>query len=168
MPDKPSEEQLKQAEKLGYEPSDMSVKVIFLAFAGLAAVGLAIHFLLAALLNGFERSGGTAGQVTRPQQVQWLQERQELARLNADANARLTRWGWVDRKAGVVRMPIDQAMAAIARRGIRWNLGDVLPGPPQAAPAKATLPKENPAMPHENPDITQINPEPGIGQENQP
>ena len=28
---------------------------------------------------------------------------------------RLTSWGWVDRKAGVVHLPIDEAMARVAR-----------------------------------------------------
>jgi hypothetical protein len=28
---------------------------------------------------------------------------------------RLTSWGWVDRKAGVVHVPIDEAMARVAR-----------------------------------------------------
>lgn len=30
-------------------------------------------------------------------------------------NERLRTWGWVDRKAGVIHVPIDQAMARVAR-----------------------------------------------------
>jgi hypothetical protein len=34
-----------------------------------------------------------------------------------DRNARLESWGWVDRKAGIVHMPIEEAMDRVVKEG---------------------------------------------------
>lgn len=43
--------------------------------------------------------------------------RAELAAALAEQRARLTGWAWADREAGLVRVPIERAMALIAARG---------------------------------------------------
>ncbi len=40
------------------------------------------------------------------------------ARLRAQEDARLATYGWVDRAAGVVRIPIDRAMELLVERGV--------------------------------------------------
>jgi len=40
----------------------------------------------------------------------------DLARLRADAERRLTGYGWVDRQAGIAHIPIDQAMDLVVTR----------------------------------------------------
>jgi hypothetical protein len=46
----------------------------------------------------------------------------------------LTTYGWVDRKAGIARIPIDAAIALIASRGIPdWNAAPAPPDPACAA-----------------------------------
>jgi hypothetical protein len=43
-------------------------------------------------------------------------------------NARLQSYGWVDRTAGIARIPIDQAMELLATRGFpSWNEVSGLP-----------------------------------------
>jgi hypothetical protein len=42
----------------------------------------------------------------------------DLATLRATAQARLDSYGWVDQQAGVVHIPINQAMTLIAQRGL--------------------------------------------------
>jgi hypothetical protein len=42
----------------------------------------------------------------------------ELRRLHDDENLLLTRYGWIDKPRGRVRIPIDRAMAVIAARGL--------------------------------------------------
>jgi len=43
-------------------------------------------------------------------------------------NARLQSYGWVDRSAGMVRMPIDRAMEFVAQQGLpAWH---EIPVPP--------------------------------------
>jgi hypothetical protein len=58
------------------------------------------------------------------------------AQLNARENAILGSYGWVDRKAGTVRLPIDRAMDLIAHRGL-----------PATATAPAGSPDEGAAAP---------------------
>ena len=50
-----------------------------------------------------------------------------LERLRAADDATLTSYGWVDRKSGIVRIPIDRAIDLLAARG--------LPSKPQAPQA---------------------------------
>jgi len=47
--------------------------------------------------------------------------------LNTRENAELSSYGWVDRGAGIVRIPIDKAMAMIAANGVPG--GKPIPGP---------------------------------------
>jgi hypothetical protein len=51
-------------------------------------------------------------------------------RLRAEEDAILTTYGWVDRKAGVARIPIDRAIEILAERGLPPSK----PMPPAAAP----------------------------------
>lgn len=70
----------------------------------------------------------------------------------ADMDLLLTQWhqrlhsvGWVDREAGIVHVPIDWAMAQVARHGL-----DVLPLPAETvAPAPPTPRPPQPAEPLE-------------------
>ena len=52
----------------------------------------------------------------------------DLAKVRAEEKATLESYGWVDRDAGVVRIPISEAMKLIAARG--------LPEPSPAKPAE--------------------------------
>ncbi len=44
--------------------------------------------------------------------------RQDLVALNAQADKELTSYAWLDRTAGVVRLPIARAMDLVAQRGL--------------------------------------------------
>ena len=44
--------------------------------------------------------------------------REDLQNLRANENQVLTTYGWVDRNAGVVRIPIEQAMKLTVERGL--------------------------------------------------
>jgi hypothetical protein len=43
---------------------------------------------------------------------------QDLAALHADEDAVLNSYGWVDRKTGVVRIPVQRALELLAERGL--------------------------------------------------
>jgi hypothetical protein len=51
-------------------------------------------------------------------------------RLRAEEEAILTTYGWVDKKAGLARIPIDRAITILAERGLPPSK----PMPPAAAP----------------------------------
>lgn len=53
----------------------------------------------------------------------------DLVKIQAGEDEILSSYGWVDRNAGVVRMPIDRAMQMVAQRGV-----PVWPAPPPQPP----------------------------------
>jgi hypothetical protein len=48
---------------------------------------------------------------------------EQLRDLRRTENAALSSYGWVDRKAGVVRIPIDRAIDLVAEKGIPFGKG---------------------------------------------
>jgi hypothetical protein len=110
----------------GYESSDLKPRSI--AIFGLAlAVVVAACLIVTAWLFGFfaarraqedvlpsplarvESPAGPVLQVNAPG---------DLARLRAEEGATLSTYGWVDRAAGTVRIPIDRAMRLLLERGL--------------------------------------------------
>ena len=60
--------------------------------------------------------------------------------MNARENQILTSYGWVDRKAGTVRIPIERAMDLIAHRGLAAGpRPNALPPGREAAPAQGRM-----------------------------
>jgi hypothetical protein len=60
----------------------------------------------------------------------------DLARMRAAEDSVLQAWGWVDRQAGVVRMPVEKAAELVVREG----LPRFAPAAPAAAPASGVEP----------------------------
>lgn len=61
----------------------------------------------------------------------------DLAEFEARMTRELTHYGWIDREAGIVRLPIDRAMALLVERGLPDTGG---PAPPSGAPAEEDIP----------------------------
>ena len=55
-------------------------------------------------------------------------------RLRAEEDAILTSYAWVDKKAGVARIPIDRAIEIVAERGLPPSKPMPLPAAPQPTP----------------------------------
>ncbi len=47
-----------------------------------------------------------------------ISPRADMTRFRAEEQAEMSAYGWVDREKGVVRVPIDRAMANVAKDGI--------------------------------------------------
>jgi hypothetical protein len=104
----------------GHEVTDASVRGIFQFAAGLAIFGIALHFTLGAVMRGFnnratdlERRRPTrfvdqTGQFPAPN----LQESPsaDMRAYRQEERDELARYGWVDRNAGIVQLPLDRAM----------------------------------------------------------
>ncbi len=109
----------------GYEPSDLKPRTIAIFGLSLALV-VAACLIVAAWMFGFfaarraeedvlpsplarvEVPAGPVLQVYAPG---------DLARLRAEEDKILSTYGWVDRGAGIVRIPVDQAMQLLVERG---------------------------------------------------
>ena len=112
-----------------HETSDVNIRAIFGFGAGLIAVALLINLMTYVLFRYFEaREGrpvtaqyplavGQEGRVPPEPRLQ-TDPRQDLADLRAREHETLTTYGWVDRNAGIVRIPIDEAMKLTLERGL--------------------------------------------------
>jgi len=111
-----------------HEESDVNIRAIFGFGAGLMAVALVVMlaiYVLFGVFDGRERVSGPAeyplaAQAPKVPPEPRLQEhpREDLSELRAREDEILTSYGWVDKNAGIVRIPIDAAMRLTLERGL--------------------------------------------------
>ncbi len=103
--------------KAGHEESDLKVKPV-------AAFGLGLAIVVALVLIGTTmmlhpvHQPPAAMRVQPPGPLLQPHPREDLIKLRADEEAALTTYGWADRQAGVVRIPIERAMELTVQRGL--------------------------------------------------
>jgi hypothetical protein len=112
-----------------HETSDVDFRAILTFGVGLAIAAAAIHVLLWLLFIHFEgreaQTGARRFPLAAEQQNRLPAEprlqtnpRQDLNDLRAREDELLNTYGWVDRNAGVVRIPIGEAMRLTVERGL--------------------------------------------------
>ncbi len=155
-----SDENLNHAESPteSFERQDLPPLGVFYFLSGLAIVGIAIYFILVGMyryLDAYDRThqpptnpmAVTTGvnpntmtqreiqqqvEKTFPKPVLEYSERTQFIQELENEDNTLESYGWVDQKAGVVRIPIEQAMDLVVQRG--------LPVIPESARANVKLP----------------------------
>lgn len=127
----------------GYEKRDASAPWVFGIVAFLIIAGLIMHFVLAGMMERMgkrpfpadsysgTRHGGES--VARRQDVPRLQLNPpvDLNQFRAGEEMALNTYGWIDRTAGVVRIPIVRAMDLLLERGspTRLDTNKIATGP---------------------------------------
>jgi hypothetical protein len=120
----------RQREGAGYEKRDANAKWIFGVIAFLLITGLIMHFVLAGMMERLEKKpfptdqwGGTqrptvtiAPNSTVPHLQ--LMPVADLKQFRATEETELNSYGWINRTAGVVRIPISRAMDLLLERGL--------------------------------------------------
>ena len=112
-----------------HEESDVNVGAIIRYGIGLLVVAAVVHVFLWWLLGIYERQNEraqtqvyplAAGQQDRLPPLPRFQEnpQQELQELRAKQKALLEGYGWVNKEAGVARIPIEDAMKMVVERGL--------------------------------------------------
>jgi hypothetical protein len=121
-----------------FEHQDLSPSGVYAFLIGLAVAGIVIYFVLWGLyryMDAYDRSHQPpqnplvqSAADTRHVPSQAVQkfpqprleknERTEIDDFLLKEEQTLDSYGWVDQKAGVVRIPIDRAMQLIAQRGL--------------------------------------------------
>ena len=129
QPDKPTDSELappETSQRKGYEVRDIRVRPILYAGLGLATVALIVHVAMLLVLNAFASReskqsapasplAGAYGLKQPPVPRLQTEPLGDLGQLRAAEDATLHGYGWVDRDAGVVRIPIERAMALVAQ-----------------------------------------------------
>jgi hypothetical protein len=112
-----------------HEESDVNVSAIIRYGIGLLVIAAVLHVFLWWLQGTYSRQNQraqtqvyplAAGQQDRLPPSPRFQEnpQQELQDLRARQKALLEGYGWVDRQAGVARIPIEDAMKMVVERGV--------------------------------------------------
>jgi len=143
-----------QSESKAYETRDVKLRPLVVFIAGLAVVGVVVYlvvFLMLRLFSGQaarEDARVAPSSVSRPAPGPGEERLPPEPRIQANAaadmdalrrqeDARLTTYGWVDRQAGIVRIPIDVAMTQVLEEGLPVRQ----PGSAPAAAGTLSLPK---------------------------
>jgi hypothetical protein len=112
-----------------HEESDVNFRAILGFGAGLIVVAAVVNLLIYVLFGYFNGREGvqapaeyplaaTQGHREPPEPRLQTDPRQDLADLRAKEDEQLTSYGWVDKNAGIVRIPIDDAMKLTLERGL--------------------------------------------------
>jgi hypothetical protein len=114
----------------GYEKRDANAKWIFALVAFFLVAGFIMHFCLAGVMErlakkplpsdrwtGTRLAGKTAAESKAVPHLQ-IVPAEDLNQFRASEEAELNGYGWINRTAGVVRIPIAQAMDLLLERGV--------------------------------------------------
>ena len=112
-----------------HETSDVNIRGVLAFGLGLIIVAVALHVGIWLLFQAFAARETArvapqyplaAGQENRlpPEPRLQTNPRQDLKDLRAAEDDVLYQYGWVDKNAGVVRIPIDEAMKLVVQRGL--------------------------------------------------
>jgi hypothetical protein len=127
-----------------FEVADASIRQVVLAGVGLAAATVIACFAMYFLFNMLKQSGGPAQAVNpmapprtlppepRLEERPWMQHQTQLTK----EDQILDTYGWTNKNAGLVRIPIDKAMDIVVQRGLPTRT----PGQPaKTEPASAAV-----------------------------
>ena len=114
---------------VAHEHSDVNIRAILGFGVGLIVVAAVVHLLIYVLFGFFSSREGVkvpaeyplaAAQGDREPPEPRLQTdpRRDLADLRAREDELLNSYGWVDKNAGIVRIPIESAMTLMLERGL--------------------------------------------------
>lgn len=126
---------------LGHEERDVHARPIVLAVAGLVAISVAAFLAMQLLFNvlaSYQARQSTApsplageyGLKEPPEPRLQVAPKQDLDALRARDASFLEHYAWVDRDAGVVRIPIGRAIEVLAARGLPARSPSPQPSPP--------------------------------------
>jgi hypothetical protein len=112
-----------------HEHSDVNIRAILGFGAALFVVAAVVHVLIYVLFGYFDSRenakvpaeyplAATQGHREPPEPRLQTDPRQDLADLRAKEDEVLGSYGWVDKNAGLVRIPIDAAVKLTLERGL--------------------------------------------------
>jgi hypothetical protein len=119
---------------VAHEESDINVKGVFYFILGLAVLGIVTHLLLSFMFSFFntreEKAEAAPSSLMRvetkgqrpeeifPEPRLQVAPLSDLERMRQEEEHILTSYDWVDRNAGIVRMPIDEAKRLVLEKGL--------------------------------------------------
>jgi len=120
---------------VSHERSDVSVSAILVFGVGLLVAAVVISLLVWWLFDAFAMRAARLGQPLPPMAARaggepvppeprlQVSPAQDLRAMHAVEDAVLNTYGWADQTAGVVHIPVGQAMQILAQRGLPVDTG---------------------------------------------
>ena len=111
----------------GYETRDINVRVVIWFAVILVGSAVVIHVALAGIYQLLKHRYPSPEPPSRisfhpsnsaPEPQLQVDPRADFANFEAEENARLNSYGWIDRAHGVIHIPIERAMELVAQRGL--------------------------------------------------
>lgn len=102
----------------GYEIRDTNARAVVRFGIGMVIAVIVVEVILLGVYKVLERKPGPEPAKRAPVDLY-----EQLAGLRQSEEETLTSYGWVDRKAGVVRIPIDRALDLVVERGVPKGKG---------------------------------------------
>jgi hypothetical protein len=110
----------------GYETRDANTRSLVIFGVGLFAILALVMILMAVVFRFFSRTQSLGAppspfadiRTLPPQPRLQAEPRTDLERLRQREDETLHSYGWVDPKAGAVRIPIDRAMELVLQKGL--------------------------------------------------
>jgi hypothetical protein len=120
--------------EIHHEHSDVNIRAILGFGAALVVIAAVVHLLIYVLFGYFDSRenarvpaeyplAATQGHREPPEPRLQTDPRQDLADLRAKEDEVLGSYGWVDKNAGLVRIPIDAAVKLTLERGLPARQG---------------------------------------------
>jgi hypothetical protein len=123
-----------QSDSKAYETRDIRLRPLIVFAAGIAVIGVASYLIIFVLFRLFSGQAATEDALVAPSSLSQPatpgEERLppepriqanaagDMKTLRDQEDVLLTTYGWVDRPAGVVRVPIDVAMKLVLEEGL--------------------------------------------------
>jgi hypothetical protein len=127
----------------GHEKSEVSVRFIVVSLTVLLIGTFLVALLVVGIFQFFSHtyhpmeSAKQAQPVVPPEPHVEVEPWQQVKTVRAREDHVLTSYAWVDKKQGVVRIPVDQAIDEMVKKGLQSHdyLADILAGrkPPQGS-----------------------------------
>ncbi len=109
-----------------FEPSDWPLRTVGIVFLGILALLVIGAFVLVGAFPGAVSDVSRRLGVEPPQPRLQIDPAEDLARFRAKEEKELDSYYWIDKKKGIVHIPIARAIEELAAKGI--------PGFPKAPP----------------------------------
>ncbi len=120
--------ELRDNPEVVHEESDVNVRAILGFGGGLLVVGVIVHVVLYLLFNLYTKQAAQAPrdfplsadyqQQAPPEPRLQAHPQEDLRQLRTHEDDILRGYGWVDRNAGIARVPIEEAMKMVVQRGL--------------------------------------------------
>lgn len=158
MPPNAQPQSSQPAARRGVDPGDVNVMGVVFFVIGLAVAIALVHVAVATLFFKLKRSATTedreiarrevmpsvaAARAYFPAPHEQIAAELDLQAWRAEQETELNSYGWIDRKAGVVRIPIDRAMELVSERGLPTRKGS---NAPLAGESSVQLQQERPVQ----------------------